>query len=71
MGNGNYWGNPTGSSPTHMTAFTKEGAGWLRYQSVSVNKTYTETAIENKDIGEFALVLDDPRSADPRSEEHT
>ncbi|MFH2101182.1 MAG: hypothetical protein ABII71_03815 [Candidatus Micrarchaeota archaeon] len=65
MGNGNYWGSPKGSAPTHMSAFTKEGAGWLRYQGVSVNNSYTETAIENKDMGEFTLVLDDPRSADP------
>lgn len=66
MGSGNYWGSPKGSSPTHMSAFSKEGAGWLRYSSASLNKTYTEDAIENMDAGDAVLTLDDPRSADPK-----
>ncbi len=66
MGSGNYWGSPSGSSPTHMSSFTKESAGWLSYWDIGLNTSYSGTALENKKSGELIFRLDDPRSDDAR-----
>jgi len=65
MGTGAWWGDPTASNPVHMTAFTKEGAGWLTYQDAEVGQQYTLTATENQDGAHTALRIDDPSTANP------
>ncbi len=61
MGNGNYWGSPAGSAPTHMDSFTKEQATWLSYQNVMLNKSITDKSLEAKEAGDFVYKLQDPR----------
>lgn len=63
MAAGAWGGNPAGTSPPHMSGYTKEAAGWLRYTQAQLNKSYTETAIENKKATDTILQLDDPESA--------
>ena len=66
MGYGSRWGDPAGSSPTHMSSFTKESAGWLRYQGAIPDTTYVLTALECQRMGDAVLTVDDPLQQDPR-----
>ncbi|MCK4319323.1 hypothetical protein KAW38_02005 [Candidatus Micrarchaeota archaeon] len=67
MGTGNWWGNPSQTSPVHMSGFTKEAANWLRYKTITeFDKTYTEISLENKNMGDTILRIDDPQKADAR-----
>jgi len=64
MGSGNWWGNPSGTSPTHMSGFTKETANWLSYIDITkLDKSYTITSLENLKFGGNIYRLDDPRVA--------
>ena len=65
MGSGSRWGNPIGTSPTHMSSYTKEAAGWLHYGPASLDQNYELTALENQVMGDAVLTLDDPLSDDP------
>ncbi len=65
MGSGNWKGAPSATTPTQMSGYTKEAANWLTYQTVRLNASYTDTAIENKKMSDFVYQLDDPESADP------
>ena len=67
MGSGSRWGNPIGTSPTHMSSYTKEAAGWLHYRPASLDQTYELTGLENQKMGDAVLALDDPLSDDPLS----
>jgi M6 family metalloprotease-like protein len=67
MGTGSRWGNPQGTSPTHMSSYTKEAAGWLHYAPAHFDVDYALTALETQKLGDAALRLDDPASDDPRS----
>jgi len=66
MGSGSRWGNPESTSPTHMSSYTKEAAGWLHYQAVSLGHNYRLISLENQRMGDTVLTLDDPLSDDPR-----
>ena len=65
MDSGNWWGSPRGTLPTHMSSYTKEAAGWLRYASAHWDQDYTLLSLEHQKIGDPILKLDDPRSDDP------
>jgi M6 family metalloprotease-like protein len=64
MGAGNWWGDPMASNPVHMSAFSKEAAGWLSYQAAELGKQYTLKALESGS-GATALQIDDPNVANP------
>ena len=66
MGRGNRWGNPAGSSPAHMSSYTKVAAGWLRYRRAVLDRDYVLTSLENQSMGDTVLTVDDPDSDDPR-----
>ncbi|MFH1085212.1 MAG: hypothetical protein V1772_05580 [Chloroflexota bacterium] len=53
-------------SPTHMSSFTKEEAGWLAYAQGEVGREHTLTAVEHQRAGDPILTLADPLSDDPR-----
>lgn len=66
MGSGNWWGNPAGTSPTHMSSFTKESANWLSYKDITkLNQTYTISSLENLKFGGDVYRLDEPRTDNP------
>ncbi|MHB1319068.1 MAG: metallopeptidase domain-containing protein, partial [Anaerolineae bacterium] len=65
MGNGNWWGTPWASDPVHMSAFSKENAGWLSYTAAALGEDYTLAALESQGGAAGALKVDDPTSADP------
>lgn len=66
MGSGNWWGNPAGTSPTHMSGFTKESANWLSYFDITtLDKSYTITSLENLKFGGNIYRIDDPRTNNP------
>ena len=67
MGSGSSWGDLLGTSPTHMSSYTKEAAGWLHYRPASLDQTYELTGLENQKMGDAVLALDDPLSDDPLS----
>jgi M6 family metalloprotease-like protein len=66
MGEGNKKGAQHGMSPSQMSSYTKEAAGWLRYAVVELGQVYTLTALESQHMGDAALTFDDPLSDDPR-----
>jgi M6 family metalloprotease-like protein len=65
MGNGNWWGTPWASDPVHMSAFSKENAGWLSYSAATLGENYSLAALETQGGAANALKVDDPTSADP------
>ena len=60
MGDGCRWGTPQGSSPTHMSSYTKEAAGWLHYAPAQLDTDHDLTALEHQQAGSLVLKLDDP-----------
>lgn len=66
MGSGNWWGDPLASSPVHMSAFSKESAGWLKYTDVKLDEWYTLTPLENQ-ANHNALKIDNPTGANPQA----
>lgn len=63
MGYGSVWqGRP--DAPTHMTSYTKEAAGWLRYVSAEFGQDYTLQALEHQRMGDEVLVFTPPRGDD-------
>jgi len=65
MGTGSRCGDPEGTSPTHMSSYTKEAAGWLHYMEAEYGRSYTLLPLERQHAGGQVLRLDDPLSADP------
>ena len=65
MGTGSRWGDPAGVAPTHMSSYTKEAAGWLRYLPAELGRHYRLEALENQSMGDHVLRVDDPSSDDP------
>lgn len=59
-------GSRRGSAPTHMSSYTKEAAGWLRYTEATPGQEYALTALEHQHIGDAVFRLDDPESDDAR-----
>jgi len=66
MGSGSSRGNPESTSPTQMSSYTKEAAGWLRYRLASPGHDYLLMSLENQRMGDLVLRLDDPLVSDPR-----
>ncbi len=62
MGSGNWWGDPTASSPVHMCAFSKVSGTWLGYLDAELGKQYALTAVEHQKHGDTVLRVDDPTS---------
>jgi M6 family metalloprotease-like protein len=67
MGTGSRWGNPVGTSPTHMCSYTKVAAGWLHYAPAVVGQDYPLVALEHQRAGDAVLTFDDPASDDPQA----
>ncbi|MBN1401310.1 MAG: hypothetical protein JXA74_10770 [Anaerolineae bacterium] len=65
MGIGSETGAVRRAQPTHMSSYTKQAAGWLRYAPGRLNETYTLTALEWQQPNDAILTLDDPLSDDP------
>ncbi len=66
MGSGNWWGTPAGTSPTHMSSFTKESSDWLSYKDITeLGTSYTITSLENLDFGGNVYRIDEPRTDNP------
>jgi len=60
MALGSYWGAPAGSAPAHMSSYTKELAGWLRYRQAEPGQEYALTALESQGAGSEVLAVDGP-----------
>ena len=67
MGSGTRWGSPEGASPTHMSSYTKEAAGWLHFRPAALDQDVVLTSLENQTMGDPVLTLDDPLSDEPES----
>jgi M6 family metalloprotease-like protein len=65
MGYGSEAGAIRRTEPTHMSSYTKEAAGWLRYAPARLGETYTLMALEHQQAGDTILIVDDPLSDDP------
>jgi M6 family metalloprotease-like protein len=61
---GAWWGLPPGAEPVHLSAFSKESAGWLTYSEAVLGEKKVLTALEKGALNS-ALRIDDPTSADP------
>jgi len=67
MGSGSRWGRPEGTSPTHMSSYTQESAGWLHYRPAALDQDVVLASLENQTMGDPVLTLDDPLSDEPGS----